>query len=380
LDTSALLRQGQELLAQRKARDAATVARRILLLEPYSERGNVLLAYALIGQDRGGEARLAAEKALSLEPADAEAQVAIAAAWVADRRLIEAEAAARAAIELDPELANAHYVLGIALELQKSKTDAERQYEIAVELDPANDSAAERLWLASRAPLLGALSFASFVAFEAARGLLFNGRISYQFVALILLVVTAAFVGAVLVGKWRQRRRLARLTPYARTIVALQDRRPPAQALRQVLLPTAVVTAVIVSLSALTVLFALGWRATVNLHVGDCFTTDTHESVQKVTTIPCQLPHDAEVYAVLTDPAPPGAPYPGLAAVHASAHSRCNTRYESYVGVPFDANADKWVQTWVPEQSYWDVNIRTLYCALADPEGGQLTGSLRRSP
>jgi tetratricopeptide (TPR) repeat protein len=373
-----LLGLGEALLAAGDAKKAETVARRIVLLEPYSAPARILLAYALVAQERGSEATRAADDAVRLAPGAAASHEALAAAWITERRSADAEGAARTAISLDPGSANAHFLLSAALEMRKAKVEADHEYAIAIDLDPALDAAGERAWLTWRAPLLGALSGASFIAVHLLAGGLFE-RINNRFVAFLLLVITAAFVAAVIIGNRQQRARLARLGPYARTVVTLQTRRRRGQALQQVLAPLALLTTAIVGLSTLTLLFAVGERASVFLKVGDCFNTETLVSMDHVSTIPCTVPHDFEVYAVLQDDTPKDAPYPGLEALHYQAAFGCLALYRSYTGVVVGkTRAPTTIKTFVPEESYWQIGIRMRFCALADRDGHQLVGSFRK--
>src|SRR5258706_12127013 len=86
-----LLELGEALLATGNAKKAETVARRIVLLEPYSAHARVLLAYALVGQDRGSDAKLAAVEAVRLAPTESTSLEALAASCITERQPAEAE-------------------------------------------------------------------------------------------------------------------------------------------------------------------------------------------------------------------------------------------------------------------------------------------------
>lgn len=374
-DQEAVLSSGRKLLAVGDAAGAETTARQLIRLDPFSAAAHVLLVYALIGQDRGEEARVEAERAITIAPRDAPGHVALAAAWLADRRTAEGEAAARRAIESDPDSPDAHYVLGTALEMRSAKLEAQDEFERAIVLGPGHADAAERIWSDAQVPIVGALGIVAFLSYHALR--ILGYRFTFQIVAVLLLLVTGAFVLAVLVGLRRQRRRLARLSPYARLIVRLESSRRWSEGLGQLAPAVGVMTVVIVALAMVTLLFAAGEKSTLQVQVGDCFSLDRNYGNDKIAVIPCLLPHDIEVFAVLADPAPPGAPFPGVDALRAAILPRCIALYPAYVGVPFDRSAPASVSPFYPEEPYWVLDIRLEFCGLMSPSGGQLMGSLR---
>jgi putative regulator of septum formation len=363
------------LLAAGDAPGAESVARRLIGLDPYVAPGHVLLVFALIGQDRAAEAREEADRATALFPQDAQSYVALSAAWLADGKAVEGEAWARRALEIDPGSADAHFVLGTALDMRSKKDEAQREYDQAINLEPGHASAAERVLNSARAPIVAAVGIVAFLTFQALR--ILGGRFTDRIVAVLLLVVTAAFVLAVLVGLRLQRRRLARLTPYARLIVGLHSNRRWSAGLGQLGFAVVIITAVVIALTAVTVLYATGEKSALQVQVGDCFSLDANVSFDKIAVIPCQLPHDIEVFAVLADPSAAGSPFPGLDALRATLLPRCEALYPAYVGVPFDRNAPAQIRPFMPEEPFWVLDIRTEFCGLSSPTGRQLVGSLR---
>jgi multisubunit Na+/H+ antiporter MnhC subunit len=259
--------------------------------------------------------------------------------------------------------------------MRRAKRAAQAEFDMAVELDPGHANAAERIWASARAPIVGAVAIVAYLAFFALR--ILGGRFTDRVVVGLLLFVTAAFVIGVLVGLRQQRRRLARLSTYARLIVGLESSRRWSQRLGQLGPSVLVVTAIVIGLSVVTVLYAVGEKPTLDVKVGDCFSFDRSVSIDRIAVIPCQLPHDIEVFAVLSDPSPPGAPFPGLGALRAALLTRCTALYPAYVGVPYDRRAPADIRPFVPEESYWVLNIRLVFCGLGNPSGGQLVGSLR---
>jgi hypothetical protein len=115
-----------------------------------------------------------------------------------------------------------------------------------------------------------------------------------------------------------------------------------------------------------------------SLRTGDCFDqpggTATEQEVERVKSVDCAKPHDAEVAGSfqLT-----GSAYPGVPAIEKLAEERCLTIGEKYSqdswAVPDNAVTFYYHPT---EESWRQVKDRTVTCAFA-AEKGKLTGSLR---
>ncbi len=112
------------------------------------------------------------------------------------------------------------------------------------------------------------------------------------------------------------------------------------------------------------------------LTVGQCFNSPDTPQVQDVELLPCDQPHQAEVYSLPQYPAGPDEPYPGDDVVRSWAENQCvNVDFATYVGVPFGQSAlgASWL---TPTQGSWEnSDDREVICVLIDANGGQLTGS-----
>lgn len=115
------------------------------------------------------------------------------------------------------------------------------------------------------------------------------------------------------------------------------------------------------------------------LVVGDCFDdpggmgADGVE-ITEIAAVPCASLHDNEVYYVgeLSDAS--GEAYPGDDAVFERVGNECFSRFEAFVGAPYEASdIDFTVAT--PTGASWDGGDRGYVCAAYDL-GGQVTGSL----
>lgn len=112
---------------------------------------------------------------------------------------------------------------------------------------------------------------------------------------------------------------------------------------------------------------------------GDCFDDEAAGGqLSQVDVLPCARPHDNEVFAIVEDPAPPDAPFPGSEAVRDAAETRCEEPFAPYVGIAY-AQSRYSIFPIVPSQATWERGDRQIICALYDHEAGKLTGSVRGS-
>jgi hypothetical protein len=92
---------------------------------------------------------------------------------------------------------------------------------------------------------------------------------------------------------------------------------------------------------------------------------------QLVTILPCDTPHEAEVFATF---ALPGTAWPGTAAVRQQASSGCEARLTGYINPQL---AISLAQSYVfPNKVAWTAGTRTVICEVR-AANGQLTGSVR---
>jgi hypothetical protein len=369
------LAHARDLIAERDFVEAEVFARRQIKLDPWSVPARFVLTLELIGQKRAADARAEAQRFTAIAPEDPRGYVASAWVSITVDEIARAEISARRAVELDPGSPDAHYVLATVLERRGAKAEAELELDRAISLEPPQGNS-EEAWKRWRAPLVAAITLAAYFAFHALGPL--GQRFTNRTVAITLLLVAGVLVVAVLVGLRLQRGRLASLTLTERMTVGLEARRRTAEGTAQLVFPLGLIGIVVAGLALVTMLFATGQKPSLQLTVGDCFSRDQAGSIQQVATIPCQLPHDWEIFAVFVDPRPPGAPYPGLQPLLDSHRPDCAARYAGYVGVPFDRSAPTQMDVLGPEGSYWELDIRTIYCALtAVRRGDQLVGSKR---
>jgi hypothetical protein len=90
--------------------------------------------------------------------------------------------------------------------------------------------------------------------------------------------------------------------------------------------------------------------------------------------VPCEGAHDGEQFAVVDLS---GETYPGDDQVDAEAERRCRAEFETYVGQPFEAQAELEAFTITPRKQTWDDGDRKVSCVLTGSKGAKLTGSRR---
>lgn len=113
--------------------------------------------------------------------------------------------------------------------------------------------------------------------------------------------------------------------------------------------------------------------------VGDCASflegTTTDDVISDLNGVPCEQPHDMEVYALAAhDDA--GA-YPGREALGLFGEEVCRSEFEGYVGAPYETEPILDIRYFTPEPDGWSEGDRGITCALVAIDGDALIGSKR---
>lgn len=111
--------------------------------------------------------------------------------------------------------------------------------------------------------------------------------------------------------------------------------------------------------------------------IGDCFDDQSQtDSIDDVPGRPCLEPHDNEVFALFDTSL---TSFPGEDEMFDHAIDECMTRFEDYVGEPYDSSVLD-IFPIVPTLESWKrVNDREIICALYHIEGEKLVGSMKGS-
>jgi DNA-binding SARP family transcriptional activator len=121
------------------------------------------------------------------------------------------------------------------------------------------------------------------------------------------------------------------------------------------------------------------------LEIGDCFNlprgidrqvqsggVSSDNSVLTVWLVACKQPHEQEVFHLFELAA---GPYPGEAEIQAFAREQCAARFAEYVGISPERSGLHFVYVW-PSRTSWGQWLRKGGCALFDPVGRDLIGSM----
>ena len=112
------------------------------------------------------------------------------------------------------------------------------------------------------------------------------------------------------------------------------------------------------------------------LRPGDCLEKPGDRFV-RAERVDCAEPHDLEVFALVTDPAPRDARYPGPEILEREATVACLPQFQTYVGIPFEQSELRFTG-YVPTEKNWEADNRLLVCTLS-ARTGRLTGTVKDS-
>ncbi|GLJ60158.1 MULTISPECIES: septum formation family protein [Microbacterium] len=115
-----------------------------------------------------------------------------------------------------------------------------------------------------------------------------------------------------------------------------------------------------------------------SLEVGDCTGATAEGEVTDIEVVPCDEPHDSEVYHEFEME---DGEWPGEAAVDTAAEEGCTGEaFEAFIGLPYD-QSELYVTYLTPLEDTWSdpsVADRLIQCMAYMP-GEELTGTLRDS-
>ncbi len=113
------------------------------------------------------------------------------------------------------------------------------------------------------------------------------------------------------------------------------------------------------------------------LRPGDCW--KVAEGPGPVVQQDCAGRHRYEVFAVIDDPSPPGAPYPGVEPLQARGKAACEGLFQQYAGRPLGGSNLEVIAS-VPTSTRWNEGNRRLRCSVGRPNGSAKAGSVKESP
>ncbi|HWH29208.1 MAG TPA: septum formation family protein, partial [Mycobacteriales bacterium] len=109
------------------------------------------------------------------------------------------------------------------------------------------------------------------------------------------------------------------------------------------------------------------------IELGDCVAdptagTDPNEvaEVEEIRAIPCDQPHDGEVYHVFDMP---DGEYPGEDGVAAAVAEGCEGAFADFVGLPYEESSLDYISLQPTQETWEQLEDREVVCIVADPSG-----------
>ncbi len=116
-----------------------------------------------------------------------------------------------------------------------------------------------------------------------------------------------------------------------------------------------------------------------SIQLGDCFNdTRSYDSedveVLNVDGMPCDLPHDNEVYAITNMTM---SAYPGDEILTEAANDYCFAQFEIFAGIAYEASVLNITFLYPTQESWNQARDREVACVVYDMNGEKITGSSR---
>ena len=105
--------------------------------------------------------------------------------------------------------------------------------------------------------------------------------------------------------------------------------------------------------------------------VGDCFDDEGEGEISSVPIVPCDQPHDNELYYEFTLA---DGDYPGDDEVGTQANDGCLGAFPDFVGLAYEESTLDYFPI-TPTSASWSGGDRVVQCAIYDP-AGPITGTL----
>jgi len=113
------------------------------------------------------------------------------------------------------------------------------------------------------------------------------------------------------------------------------------------------------------------------LNVGDC--VNVYDELDVITRVPCEEPHEREVFHAEQHPAPHGEPYPGDREMQRYALSVCYAQFEAFAGTLYEVSRLD-IGAITPNKTNFEdskARYRGITCYVQDASRAPLVGSMR---
>lgn len=112
------------------------------------------------------------------------------------------------------------------------------------------------------------------------------------------------------------------------------------------------------------------------IKVGDCLGGGVTGEIESVEGVPCDQPHQSEVYHSFAIPDGDGA-FPGTEAVQDQADQTCLGAFQGFVGIAFETSIYE-ISTITPTAESWaQLQDREVLCLIGQAEGTLTTGTAK---
>lgn len=117
-----------------------------------------------------------------------------------------------------------------------------------------------------------------------------------------------------------------------------------------------------------------------DVSVGDCFVapTEVKAELSNLGRVPCTVPHQQELYAVVPYAAADGADYPGDAPLDTFAKGACAQAFSGYVGIGYP-DSSLWLTYLLPSARSWQTGHDRSVLCFVTTTGNPLTKSVKDS-
>jgi hypothetical protein len=115
-----------------------------------------------------------------------------------------------------------------------------------------------------------------------------------------------------------------------------------------------------------------------SIQIGDCIGADVGVEVESVQGVPCDSPHQYEVYHRF-EIASEDSVYPGQSVIDTEAEQGCLAAFEGFVGLSYEASIYDFA-TLTPTVESWDeLDDREVLCMIGNLDGTPKTGTAQNT-
>ena len=100
---------------------------------------------------------------------------------------------------------------------------------------------------------------------------------------------------------------------------------------------------------------------------GDCIDVPVADEIDSFTGIPCDAPHDAQVFSLIQIA---GEEFPGDVELIAQGESGCESRFEGFAGIGYQ-ESEFFINLVRPSELSWERGDREIICLIVPEDGSE---------